>query len=75
MNTEYRNKFYNRIKDVFEKEETQEQQAFLQARENFNDQQKLGFELAKAVVERSYPKEDVAYTTQYLKRNMATPVM
>ena len=26
MNTEYRNKFYNRIKDVFEKEETQEQQ-------------------------------------------------
>ena len=29
MNTEYRNKFYNRIKDVFEKEETQEQQAFL----------------------------------------------
>ena len=33
MNTEYRNKFYNRIKDVFEKEETQEQQAFLQARE------------------------------------------
>ena len=37
MNTEYRNKFYNRIKDVFEKEETQEQQAFMQAREDFND--------------------------------------
>ena len=36
MNTEYRNKLFNRIKDVFEKEETQEQQAFLQARENFN---------------------------------------
>ena len=28
MNTEYRNKLYNRIKDVFEKEDTQERQAF-----------------------------------------------
>jgi hypothetical protein len=37
MNTEYRNKLFNRIKDVFEKEETQEQQGFLQARENFNE--------------------------------------
>ena len=37
MNTEYRNKLFNRIKDVFEKEETQERQSFLQARENFND--------------------------------------
>jgi len=68
MNTEYRNKFYNRIKDVFEKEETQEQQAFLQAREDFNDQQKLGFELAKAVVERSYPKEDVATLRTFKKK-------
>jgi len=68
MNTEYRNKFYNRIKDVFEKENTQEQQAFLQAREDFNDQQKLGFELAKAVVERSYPKEDVATLRTFKKK-------
>ena len=45
MNTEYRNKFYNRIKDVFEKEETQEQQAFLQAREDFDVAQKTTFEL------------------------------
>jgi len=72
MNTEYRNKFYNRIKDVFEKEETQEQQAFLQARENFNDQQKLGSELAKAVVERSYPKEDVA-TLRIFKKKYGDP--
>ena len=50
MNTEYRNKFYNRIKDVFEKEETQEQQAFLQAREDFNDQQKLGLNLQKQLL-------------------------
>jgi len=72
MNTEYRNKFYNRIKDVFEKEETQEQQAFLQAREDFNNQQKLGFELAKAVVERSYPKEDVA-TLRVFKKKYGDP--
>ena len=68
MNTEYRNKFYNRIKDVFEKEETQEQQAFIQARENFNVAQKETFKLANAVVETSYPKEDVATLRQYRKQ-------
>ena len=39
MNTEYRNKLYNRIKDVFEKEDTHERQAFLQAREDFDESQ------------------------------------
>ena len=34
MNTEYRNKLFNRIKDVFEKEETQEQQAFYASKRN-----------------------------------------
>ena len=53
MNTEYRNKLFNRIKDVFEKEETQEQQAFLQSRENFNSMQENTFKLARQVVERS----------------------
>ena len=46
MNTEYRNKLYNRIKDVFEKEDTQERQGFLEARENFENQQTTAFELA-----------------------------
>ena len=68
MNTEYRNKFYNRIKDVFEKEETQEQQAFMQSREDFNEVQKSTFELAKQVVERSYPKEDVATLRTFKKK-------
>ena len=68
MNTEYRNKFYNRIKDVFEKEKTQEQQAFLQARETFNHSQKSTFDLAKQVVERSYPKEDVATLRTFKKK-------
>jgi len=72
MNTEYRNKFYNRIKDVFEKEETQEQQAFIQARENFNVAQKETFKLANAVVETSYPKEDVA-TLRHFKKKYGDP--
>ena len=68
MNTEYRNKLFNRIKDVFEKEETQEQQAFLQSRELFNEQQKNTFELARKVVERSYPTEDVATLRKFKKK-------
>ena len=59
MNTEFRNKLFNKIKDVFENEETQERQSFLQAREEFDEGQKSTFELARAVVERSYPMEDV----------------
>ena len=68
MNTEYRNKLFNRIKDVFEKEETQERQAFLEARENFNESQKNTFELARRVVERSYPTEDVATLRKFKKK-------
>ena len=33
MNTELRNKLFNKIKNVFENEDTQEREAFLQARE------------------------------------------
>ena len=68
MNTEYRNKLYNRIKDVFEKEDTQERQGFLEARENFENQQTTAFELARQVVERSYPSEDVAVLRKFKKK-------
>ena len=68
MNTEYRNKLYNRIKDVFEKEDTHERQAFLQARENFEDKQTTAFELARQVVERSYPMEDVNTLRKFKKK-------
>ena len=68
MNTEYRNKLYNRIKDVFEKEDTQERQGFLEARENFEDKQTTAFELARQVVERSYPTEDVATLRKFKKK-------
>ena len=72
MNTEYRNKLYNRIKDVFEKEDTQERQGFLEARENFDESQKNTFELARQVVERSYPKDDVA-TLRHFKKKYGDP--
>ena len=72
MNTEYRNKLYNRIKDVFEKEDTQERQGFLEARENFENKQTTAFELARQVVERSYPKDDVA-TLRHFKKKYGDP--
>ena len=49
MNTEYRNKLYNRIKDVFEKEDTQERQAFMEAR-NFNLQRNQLLNLQKRLL-------------------------
>ena len=72
MNTEYRNKLYNRIKDVFEKEDTQERQAFLEARENFEDKQTTVFEVARKVVERSYPTDDVN-TLRHFKKKYGDP--
>ncbi len=68
MNTEYRNKLYNRIKDVFENEDTQERQAFMESRENFDEMQTHAFDTAKAVVERSYPIEDVNTLRQFKKK-------
>ncbi len=68
MNTEFRNKLFNRIKDVFENEETQERQGFMEARENFNINQQSAHALAKQVVERSYPPEDVATLRTFKKK-------
>ena len=48
MNTEFRNKLFNKIKDVFENESTEEREAFLKSREDFNYCQKSAFDLAKA---------------------------
>ena len=59
LNTELRNKLFNKIKNVFENENTQEKEAYLQARENVDTEYKSAFELATEIVERSYPPEDV----------------
>ena len=59
LNTELRNKLFNKIKNVFENENTQEKEAYLQARENVDKEYVSAFELAKEIVERAYPPEDV----------------
>ncbi len=68
MNTELRNKLFNKIKNVFENEDTQEREAFLQAREIVDQQYKSASELARDVVERAYPVEDVATLRTFKKK-------
>jgi hypothetical protein len=68
MNTELRNKLFNKIKDVFENEDTQEREAFLRSREIFNTEQSYARTLAKQVVERAYPPEDVAVLRTFKKK-------
>jgi len=73
LNTEYRNKFFNKIKDVFFKEDTQEGEAFLQSREDFKNGIGKVFETAKAVVQRNNPIEDVE-TCRRLKKKYGEPL-
>jgi hypothetical protein len=73
MNTEFRNKILNRYVEHAEKEITQEQQAFLQARENIDYAYPKTFALAKLVVERAYPSDDVA-TCKTLKKKYGQPL-
>ena len=73
MNTEFRNKILNRYVESAEKETTQEQQAFLQAREKVDQIYPQVFRIAKEVVETAYPKEDVD-TCKSLKRKYGQPL-
>jgi len=68
MNTELRNKIFNKIKHTFENENTQEREAFLQSRENVNQHYGFASELAKQVVGRAYPTEDVAILRTFKKK-------
>jgi hypothetical protein len=72
MNTELRNKLFNKIKNVFENEDTQEKEDYLQAREDVDKQYFNASELAKLVVERAYPQEDVAILRTF-KRKYGQP--
>ena len=72
MNTELRNKLFNKIKHVFENESTQEREDYLQARENVDVQYKSAFGLASQIVERAYPKDDVA-TLRTFKKKYGSP--
>jgi hypothetical protein len=68
MNTELRNKLFNKIKNVFENEDTQEREGYLQAREDVDKHYVVANQLAREVVERSYPPEDVAVLRTFKKK-------
>ena len=73
MNTEFRNKILNRYVESAETENTQEREAYLQARENVAYAYPKAFELAKLVVGRAYPQEDVD-TCKSLKAKYGQPL-
>jgi len=72
MNTELRNKLFNKIKNVFENEDTQEREAYLQAREEVDLEYSVAHNLAKRVVTRAYPTEDVS-TLRHFKNKYGSP--
>jgi len=73
MNTELRNKILNRYGESAEKEITQESDDFNSAREKVDLIYPSTFELARQVVERSYPSEDVK-TCRTLKQKYGDPL-
>jgi hypothetical protein len=73
MNTEFRNKILNRYVENAETENTQEREAFNQAREQVDTMYPKAFELAKLVVGRAYPQEDVD-TCKSLKAKYGQPL-
>ena len=72
MNTELRNKLFNKIKHTFENEDTQEREAYLQAREDVDKHYKTASELARDVLERAYPTDDVS-TLRHFKNKYGSP--
>ena len=73
MNTELRNKILNRYRESAENENTQELEAYKQAREQVDSAYPKTFALATQVVERSYPSEDVK-TCRTLKQKYGDPL-
>ena len=73
MNTEFRNKILNRYVESAETENTQEREAYLQAREKVDELYPQAFRLATDVVSNAYPPEDVA-TCKTLKAKYGSPL-
>ena len=69
MNTEFRNKILNRYVESAENENTQEREAYLNAREKVDELYPQAFRLATDVVQNAYPLHDVE-TCKMLKGNM-----
>ena len=73
MNTEFRNKILNRYVESAENENTQEREAYLDAREKVDELYPQAFRLATDVVSTAYPPEDVA-TCKSLKQKYGSPL-
>ena len=73
MNTEFRNKILNRYVDHAETENTQEKEAYLQAREDVDKAYAVAFPMAQQVLSRHFPKEDVD-TCRTLKKKYGGPL-
>ena len=73
MNTELRTKILNRYRESAEQENTQELEAYKQAREHVDMIYPSTFEHATGAVERSYPSEDVQ-TCRTLKQKYGEPL-
>ena len=74
LNQEYRNKIANRMRVHLEQENTQERESFYQMRENMKPLQDKTWTLAKEIVGRHYPPEDIkmAYHLQNKFENVDT---
>jgi hypothetical protein len=68
MNTELRNKLFGKMKDVFENEITQERVAYIDAKKKVDTQYVKAFNIARNIVERAYPSDDVAILQSFKKR-------
>ncbi len=73
MNTEFRNKILNRYVESAETENTQEREAYLDAREKVDALYPLVFDVAKEVVSRAYTSDDVQ-TCKTLKAKYGQPL-
>ena len=73
MNNDYRAKLLNLFKEHLDQEDTQEKQAYLDVKADIHDLYEDTFALAKEVVSRAYPQEDVE-TCRTLKKKYGTPL-
>ena len=73
MNDEYRKKILNRYIEHAEQEDTQEKQAYLDVKAYIHDLYQETFDVAKDVVARAYPQDDVN-TCKTLKKKYGQPL-
>ena len=75
MNTELRNKLFNKIKNVFENEDTQEREAFLQQEKSVDNHYEYAQQTCKEVVERVISTRRCCNTPNFQKESMDNLVM